>query len=158
MASLRLATKLSLESAKHSRASKTAKAQAPSSKAQAVSQALSLDQAQTAQVAQAETGYRTRATRHPLIGRTVEVLFRMIDGSDQSFAGHIVMVEPSRWNSVTEMRSRTPSNKPTRASFQKSAQLPRRHRRSGHYHGRKHDDEQGGKETQDQRALKPGTV
>jgi len=87
------------EASEHHHVSKRAKVQAPS-EAKGVPQApgsaaLSLGQAQTAQVAQAETRYRTRATRHPLIGKTVEVLFRMIDGSVQSFEGHIVMVEPS---------------------------------------------------------------
>ena len=47
------------------------------------------------QVVHAETRYRTRATRHPLIGRTVEVLFAMLDGSEQSFEGTIITVEPT---------------------------------------------------------------
>ena len=47
------------------------------------------------QVVHAETRHRTRATRHPLIGRTVEVLFAMLDGSEQLFEGTIITVEPT---------------------------------------------------------------
>ena len=57
------------------------------------SMGITLGDAQQAQRAQAGTGHRTRSTSHPLIGRTVEMMFQMEQGGETSFQGRIEQIE-----------------------------------------------------------------
>ena len=91
------------------------------------------------------------------------MMFRMIDGSEQSFEGHIVMVEPAGPKPVTvkfcDGDEESYSIEDAHASLvpEECAPPPEGIEEAGSARGRKHDDEQGGKETKDQRACAPGT-